>query len=133
MPRKHILMLEDDSDDRYLTQTAIEDLNLNIEITFFPNSNEFFNFLSKHPKPSLLLVDYNSTPENGFEVLKKIKAIQSIREVPVIILSDSSSDKYRAECYAYGASSFITKPQTVEATAHKIETFFKYWFTVAEV
>jgi CheY-like chemotaxis protein len=126
-------MLEDDSDDRYITQTALSELDLDIDITFFSNSNEFLSSLAIAPRPSLLLVDYNSTPENGFEVLKKIKAIQSIREVPVIILSDSSSDKYRAECYAYGASSFIIKPQTVEATAHKIETFFKYWFTVAEV
>jgi CheY-like chemotaxis protein len=133
MPRKHILMLEDDSDDRYITQTAIAELNLDIDISFFSNSNDFLNSLTKISKPSLLLVDYNSTPENGFEVLKKIKAIQSIKEVPVIILSDSNADKYRAECYAYGSSSFITKPQTVEATAHKIETFFKYWFTVAEV
>jgi DNA-binding NarL/FixJ family response regulator len=81
----------------------------------------------------LLLIDYNSVPENGSEVLKKIKSLQPINTIPIVILSDSISEKYRDECYAYGASSFIRKPQTVKDTARKIETFFKYWLNVAEV
>jgi CheY-like chemotaxis protein len=65
--------------------------------------------------------------------LKKIKQLKLAEHVPVIILSDSNSEKYKTECYAHGASSFIKKPQTVETTARKIETFFKYWLTVVEV
>ena len=126
-------MLEDDSDDRYITGSAISDLELDVEVKFFSDSNQFLNFLSITNKPSLLLVDYNSVPENGLEVLKKIKSLQTMNSVPVVILSDSNAEKYRNECYAYGASSFIKKPQTVEGTANKIEIFFKYWLGVAEV
>ena len=132
MAQKLILMLEDDGDDRYITETAIAELGLDIQIQFFSNSNDFLNCLTT-VQPSLLLIDYNSTPENGIQVLKKIKELQPANQVPVIILSDSSSEKYKAECYAFGASSFIKKPQTVESTANKIQTFFKYWLTVAEV
>ena len=132
MPQKLILMLEDDSDDRYITENAIEELGLEIKIKFFSDSNKFLNSLTI-TQPALLLIDYNSTPENGIQVLKKIKELKSSNDVPVIILSDSDSEKYKAECYAYGASSFIKKPQTVETTARKIETFFKYWLTVVEV
>jgi CheY-like chemotaxis protein len=131
--RKLILMLEDDSDDRYITESAIADLGLDIEIDFFSDSNQFLKSVSTTDKPSLLLIDYNSVPENGLEVLKKIKSLQQINSVPIVILSDSVTGKYRNECYAYGASSFIRKPQTVEDTAKKIETFFKYWLNVAEV
>ena len=133
MQRRLILMLEDDGDDRYLTETAITELGLDVELKFYANSNEFLRSLSASLMPSLLLIDYNSTPENGLEVLKKIKEIKPINQIPVVILSDSNSEKYRNECYANGASSFIKKPQTVEATTSKIETFFKYWLTVAEV
>lgn len=134
MQRKLILMLEDDSDDRYITEQAIEELGLDVDIEFFSDSNQFLHFLAGTSLyPSLLLIDYNSTPENGLAVLKKIKALTPLNKLPVIILSDSNTEKYKAECYAHGASSFIQKPQTVEATANKIETFFKYWFTVAEV
>ena len=132
MAQKIILMLEDDNDDRYITETAIAEMNLDIKVQFFSNSNDFLNYLTNN-QPSLLLIDYNSTPENGIQVLKKIKELKPVNEVPVIILSDSSSEKYKAECYAFGASSFIRKPQTVESTANKIKTFFNYWLTVAEV
>jgi len=131
--RKLILMLEDDSDDRYVTESAITDLGLDVEIKFFLNSNQFLNALSTEDKASLLLIDYNSVPENGLEVLKKIKNLSVMNSVPVVILSDSNTEKYRNECYAYGVSSFIRKPRTVEDTAKKIETFFKYWLNVAEV
>jgi CheY-like chemotaxis protein len=131
--RKLILMLEDDSDDRYITASAIADLGLDVEIKFFADSNQFLSTLSTTDKPSLLLIDYNSVPENGVEVLKKIKGMHPINSVPIVILSDSNSEKYHSECYAYGASSFIKKPRTVESTANKIETFFKYWLNVAEV
>lgn len=131
--RKLILMLEDDSDDRYITESAIKDLGLDVEIKFFSNSNQFLNSLSTEDKPSLLLIDYNSVPENGLEVLKKIKSLQPINSVPIVILSDSATEKYRNECYANGASSFIKKPQTVTSTTKKIETFFKYWLDVAEL
>ena len=65
--------------------------------------------------------------------LLALKSSKPINTIPIVILSDSISEKYRNECYAYGASSFIRKPQTVEDTAKKIETFFKYWLNVAEV
>lgn len=127
-------MLEDDSDDRYITEQAIEELGLDVDIEFYSDSIQFLHFLAGTSLyPSLILIDYNSTPENGLAVLKKIKALTPLNKLPVIILSDSNTEKYKAECYAHGASSFIQKPQTVEATANKIETFFKYWFTVAEV
>lgn len=132
MAQKIILMLEDDNDDRYITETAIAEMNLDIKVQFFSNRNDFLSYLTNN-QPSLLLIDYNSTPENGIQVLKKIKELKPVNEVPVIILSDSSSEKYKAECYAFGASSFIRKPQTVESTANKIKTFFNYWLTVAEV
>jgi len=133
MQQKLILMLEDDGDDRYITESAIAELDLNVEIKFYSDSNEFLDQLLTPIKPSLFLIDYNSTPENGFQVLKKIKALTSFNHVPVIILSDSNSEKYKNECYAYGASSFIIKPHTVQTTVNKIETFFRYWLTVAEV
>ena len=133
MQRKLVLMLEDDGDDRYITESAIGELGLEVEIKFFSDSNQFLKFLSTTIRPSLLLIDYNSVPENGLEVLKKIKDLQSINAIPVIILSDSITEKYKNECYANGASSFIRKPQTVEQTAKKIETFFKYWLNVVEV
>jgi CheY-like chemotaxis protein len=130
---KFVIMLEEDSDDRYLTQEVLSDLNIDIPVKFFSNSIDFFSFLSVSDKPALILVDYNSNPDNGIEVLKKIKTAATYNDIPVVILSDSDHPRYRNECYRHGASSFIKKPDTVEATNKKIASFFNYWFDVVEV
>jgi DNA-binding NarL/FixJ family response regulator len=130
---RFVLMLEGDGDDRYITQQTLSELNIDIPIKFSPNSTGFFRSLQLSDKPSLILIDYNSTPENGLEVLKKLKSNSAYSDVPVVILSDSDHPKYKNECYKFGASSFIKKPDTVEATNKKIASFFNYWFNVVEI
>jgi len=81
----------------------------------------------------LILIDYNSTPDDGIEVLKKLKSNNAYNDIPVVILSDSDHPRYKNECYQNGASSFIKKPATAVATNKKIASFFNYWLTVVEV
>jgi CheY-like chemotaxis protein len=130
---KYVLMLEDDTDDRYITSETLSELGIDIDIKFFSNSNEVFKFLSTSEKPVLMLIDFNATPENGIEVLKKLKISEQYKEIPVVILSDNNIPQYRTKAYANGAASFIKKPDTHQQTREKIETFFRYWFEVAEV
>jgi len=126
-----VAMLEDDSDDRYLTQETLNSLGLKIQIKFYTRSDELFVALPQ-TKPSLLLVDYNSTPENAVGVLRHLKSNEAYRSIPVVVLCDSHHPKYHAECYAEGASSVVVKPQTLEETKNKIKSFFTYWMEVAE-
>jgi CheY-like chemotaxis protein len=130
---RFVLMLEGDGDDRYITQQTLSELAIDIPIKFSSNSIEFFRSLQLAGKPSLILIDYNSTPENGLEVLKKLKSNSTYSDVPVVILSDSDHPKYKNDCYKFGASSFIKKPDTAEATNKKIASFFNYWFNVVEI
>lgn len=138
--KRYIFMLEDDDDDRNLVVTALKELGINnndldidIEVQYFSTSHQLMQALRTSPMPSLILIDYNSTPDNGLAVLKSIKADASYNEIPVVILSENDLDQYKKECYANGASSFIRKPDNVKDTSKKIETFFKYWFEVVEV
>jgi len=130
---KNIWIVEDDSDDRYLTEETLSDLGINVPLRFLSSSDELFNSLSAQEEPSLILVDYNIGPDNGFKVLKKLKGHSLYSKIPVVILSDNHLPRYKDECYQYGASSFIKKPDTMEETHQKIGTFFKYWLEVAEV
>jgi len=128
-----VFILEEDADDLYLTQETISRLGFDFPIKYFSESTAFFNSLHASKKPVLILVDYNSTPDNGIEVLKKLKSDPDLSEIPVVILSDCDHPRYKHECYRHGASSFIKKPDTIEATDKKIEAFFRYWFDVVEV
>ena len=124
-------MLEDDSDDRYLTKEVVDSFGVAIQIHFFFQSEDLLPALEA-VKPNLILVDYNSTPENGVQVLKKLKADSKLRKIPVVILSDSNLEQYRTECYVEGASGFVLKPTTQQTTISKINSFFTYWTEVAE-
>src|ERR1051325_2087842 len=102
---RFVLMLEGDSDDRYLTQQTLSELGIDIPIKFSSNSTELFHLLFYSDKPSLLLINYNSSPDNGIEVLKKLKSSPDYNNIPVVIISDSDLPKYKNECYKFGASS----------------------------
>ena len=88
---------------------------------------------SLYPTTKTARRSLHATPDNGIEMLKKLKSNDIYQEIPVVILSDNNFSHYRSKCYQLGAASFIKKPETHQATQQKIETFFKYWFEVAEV
>jgi CheY-like chemotaxis protein len=121
---RFVLMLEGDGDDRYITEQTLSELDISVSMQFSSNSAEFFTFLSEERKPALILINYNSVPENGIQVLKRLRENPNYDDIPVVILSDSNLGKYRNECYRCGASSFIKKPDTTKATNQKIASFF---------
>jgi CheY-like chemotaxis protein len=119
-----VLMLEGDGDDRYITEQTLSEPDISVSMQFSSNSAEFFTVLSEERKPALILIDYNSVPDNGIQVLKTLRENPNYNDIPVVILSDSNLGKYGNECYRCGASSFIKKPDTTKATNQKIASFF---------
>lgn len=124
-------MLEDDSDDRYLTNEVLSELDFDLQIDFFSSSIDLLAGINSS-LPDLILVDYNSTPQNGMEVLQTLKADNNLAAVPVVILSDNRLTKYKAGCYRAGANGFVVKPTSMAETKQKIKSFFTYWTEVAE-
>jgi CheY-like chemotaxis protein len=127
------MMLDSDRDDRYITAEVLAQLGIDVPLQYYAGSIDFFQTLKPSNKPVLILLAYNSHPENGLEVLKKLKVNETYSDIPVVILSETDHPKYREECYRHGASSFIKKPVTAAATSKKIAGFFKYWLEVVEV
>lgn len=128
---KLVFMLVADQDDRLLTSSTLQELGYNIPIRFLSRSLELFAAL-KEQTPSIILIDYNTTPEPGVEILKQLKSDERYSSIPVVILTDSPLWYYHAQCYSHGASTVIKKPETSQMTTHKIRTFFDYWVNVAE-
>ena len=127
-----IYMLEDDSDDRYLTDEVVTELEMDIRIEYFSSTTSLLEALEKK-SPALILADYNSSPENGLQLLEILKNNAVAKAVPVVILTENNYPGLRKNCYAAGASSVICKPRDMVETRHRIRTFFEYWLNVAEV
>lgn len=127
---RYVLMCEDDTDDRYITETTIHELGYDVTVKFLSHGRELIAHLGHAEEPALILIDYN--PVTGAETLQQIKTHPDFNHIPVIVLSEVASKQHVRKCYQLGANSFIKKPHTVHKTRVKIETFFKYWFEVAE-
>ena len=136
---KHlILMLEYDEDDQYITHQYFKEHSDSIEISIVSTSEEVISYLLECKQgnkryPSLLLLNYNSTPMNATELISKVKSDPALRHIPAVVLSGTVVSGIVKECYAHGASSFIQKPTLSEDTNRKIGTFIKYWFQSVEL
>ncbi|MDB5197884.1 MAG: hypothetical protein JWP88_2255 [Flaviaesturariibacter sp.] len=127
----YILMLEDDQDDRYLTSSVIEELDMPVAVRFLSNTEDLFPTLEQK-EPMLILMDYNLNPETGLELLKKLKGNLTYKHIPVVLLGDTDDPYFVTKCYEHGANTYATKPTNLEATKKKIGLFFNYWLQVAE-
>lgn len=128
--QRYVLMVEDDADDRYITETTLQELGYDVPIRFLATARELIARLGQSPEPALILVDYN--PVSGSSILRQLKSHPDFNHIPVVVLSEVNSANHVRQCYQLGANTFIKKPDTAELTKKKIEIFFKYWFEVAE-
>jgi len=134
---RSILMLEHDEDDRFITTTIFNELQLSADIRFVHNSDELFSYLNEakgnFDLPDILLVNLNARPLNGTEILKRLKSNADFQHIPIVILSGSTDKTIVRECYTSGASSFIQKPSLNSDNHEKIISFFRYWFQTVEL
>lgn len=121
----HILLVEDNEGDIVLTQEAFEDSNINPHVSVVRNGKEALDFLCKREqfagvdRPDLILLDINIPIYNGHEVMDKIRIDPDLKEIPIIILTTSSSDKDKSRAQKNGCKRYFLKPMDM-ATFYKI-------------
>jgi len=139
MDRLNILLVEDNEGDVFLISEALEELKLPLQISFAKDGREALEFLNsclkseRNPAPDLVLLDINLPFKNGLEVLKFIKGSDSLRRLPVIMLTTSSNQKDINDSYTNHANSYIVKPfgpGGYHEILHKIQLF---WFSLVEL
>jgi CheY-like chemotaxis protein len=126
-------MIEDDLDDRYITETYFAQVGHKVNIDFFEGAGDVVGYLSSLDSaqlPDLIVLDPG---KRGFETLKQLKTHEQFKVIPIIVVSELTPASKVKEAYRLGASSFIEKPSTHALTSEKIGTFAKYWFEVVEL
>ncbi|MFC3228482.1 response regulator [Marinibaculum pumilum] len=83
------------------------------------------------PRPALVLLDLNMPGVDGRQVLRAIKADESSRTVPVVVLTTSDDDWDIHNCYAEGASTYIKKPVELDGFFKAVGVLKDYWLQVA--
>jgi two-component system response regulator len=79
-------------------------------------------------QPDLILLDLRLPRVDGFEVLRRVKAAEALRHVPVVVLTTSNAEADVRMAYARGASSYLVKPVDFERFVAMMRAFGAFWF-----
>ncbi|MFZ4796359.1 MAG: response regulator [Bacteroidia bacterium] len=138
----HLLIAEDDEEDRMLTQEALKESRLKNTVHFVEDGEYLMDYLNnrgkysdkvKYPTPGFILLDLNMPRKDGREALKEIKSDELLRRIPVIILTTSKAEEDIIRSYNLGVNSFITKPVTFEGLINVMKALGNYWLEVVEL
>jgi CheY-like chemotaxis protein len=135
----HILLVEDNEGDIMLTTEALEDGKISNKISIARDGKAAIDFVSKSglykdaETPDLVLLDINLPKKNGFEVLEFIKTNAELKQIPVIMLTTSSSVRDVELSYQHYANCFITKPIDVTEFMDAISKIENFWLSVVKL
>jgi CheY-like chemotaxis protein len=138
-----ILLADDDEEDRELTREALQDARLANDMKFAVDGQDLLDYLRKQgrwagpdvdaPRPGIILLDLNMPKKDGREALAEIKADESLRRIPIVVLTTSKDEADVLSTYDLGVSSFITKPVTFGGLVEVMRTWTQYWFEIVEL
>jgi len=137
-----ILLVEDNPDDVELALHALRKENLANSIHVARDGEEAVEFLfcqgpyagrSFEQPPKLVLLDLKLPKVDGMEVLKRLKADERTRTIPVVILTSSKEERDLLNGYGLGANSYIQKPVDFEQFRETIKTVGLYWLVINQI
>lgn len=114
-----ILMAEDDPDDRFLMEQALDDICTGRDLRFVEDGEELVAYLrrsgvyadpARSPRPALILLDLNMPRKDGRQALSEIKADPELKTIPVAIWTTSEEPDDKRQCEKAGADVYLTKP-----------------------
>lgn len=139
MKSVHVLLVEDNEGDVFLTTEALEDSKFVGEISIARDGQEALDYVFKtngfedRNTPDLILLDVNLPKKSGHEVLEELKVHPIHKRIPVIILTTSSSRRDIDRCYENHANCYITKPVEVNDFLEAMATIEQFWMNIASL
>ena len=135
-----ILLVEDNQDDYEATCRAFKKANLCNPIIWCKSGRDALDCLkregaykdtSKGVRPGLVLLDLNMPGMDGRKTLKVIKQDDTLKRIPVIILTTSSDERDIQACYQAGANTYVQKPVSFDGLIEAFKRLKAYWFEIA--
>ena len=126
---KRILLVEDNPDDIELTVSVIKDHGVAAEIDVVEDGVEALAYMAQRV-PDLMLVDLKLPRMNGLDLLRRIRADERTKHVPVVILTSSIEEEDVASSYASGANSYVRKPVDYDEFVQVARKLGEYWLAI---
>ncbi len=113
LPSKFILLGEDDPDDQEMLTDVFSSIDKSFILFFVNSGKEVISALEKlgyDHMPCLIVLDYNMPGLNGADILKEIGGNERYKDIPKIVWSTSTSEKFKNICLELGAADYVIKP-----------------------
>jgi CheY-like chemotaxis protein len=134
-----ILLVEDNEGDARLAREAMRDSKIRNTLHHVNDGEEAMAFLRRTgrfaaaPRPDLILLDLNLPRKDGREVLAEIKADESLKRIPVVILTVSSAEEDILRSYNLHANCYITKPLDLDQFVKVVRSVEDFWLTIVRL
>ena len=141
MAEKIILLVEDNPDDEALTLRALKKNNILNEVIVARDGVEALDYLFGTGKyagrdlsnmPQVILLDLKLPKIDGMEVLRRIRADERTKLLPIVILTSSKEERDLINGYKLGANSYIRKPVDFDQFREAIKQLKLYWLVLNE-
>ena len=132
----HILLVEDSEEDAMLAQEALIDAKVAAQLHVVRDGEAAMAFVRQEgefadaPTPHLVLLDLNLPRKHGHEVVSEIKADPDLRQLPVVVLTTSSSDRDILRAYDEHANAYVRKPVNFDQLVQILHAIDVFWFDI---
>lgn len=131
---KPVLLVEDDDVDAMTITRAVDDLEIAGPLTRVSNGEEALKYLRSggNEKPCIIFLDLNMPRMNGAEFLKVVKADDTLKRIPIIVLTTSKEQCDIVGSFDLCVAGYIVKPVDYERFVQALKTIDLYW-TLSEL
>ena len=136
-----ILLVEDNADDELMTRRTLKRINVCNDVVVARDGAEALDYLfgtgqheGRDPRdmPQVVLLDLKLPKVDGLEVLRRIRADERTRLLPVVILTSSEEQEDVVDGYGLGANSYVRKPVDVAQFCAAVVELGMYWIVLNE-
>ena len=134
-----ILMVEDNPGDVRLAQEALAEGKIHNSLYVVRDGVEAMDFLKQRngyadaPRPDIILLDLNLPKKSGMEVLQEVKGDDSLKSIPVVVLTSSESQEDVARSYGLHANCYVTKPVDLDQFLLVVRTLEEFWLSIVKL
>ena len=131
-----ILLVEDSPDEADLMVEALQEGRLRPRVTVVEDGEQAIWYLRRHgpfaavPRPDLILLDLHLPRKNGHEVLADIKADNTLKHIPIVVLTTSQDEQDVLKSYNLHANCYITKPVDLEQFIKVVRSIEDFWLGI---
>jgi len=139
-PLKRILLVEDNDRDVELTLAALEEYNLANEVVVARDGAEALDYLYHRGKfaahanglPVVVMLDLKMPKVDGLEVLRTMRADESLKFIPVVMITSSREEQDLVQSYKLGVNAYVVKPVDFQKFIESVRQLGFFWAVINE-